>query len=229
MYRTGDLARYLPDGSIDYLGRIDNQVKVRGFRIEPGEIETVLTAQEGVKQALVMAREDEPGEKRLVAYVVAEQEALDAAGLRQALQQRLPDYMVPSHIVLLERFPLTPNGKVDRKALTAPERTRGEVGYVAPRTPTEEILTGIWATLLKQDKVGIHDNFFDLGGHSLLATQVMSKIRTAFGIEMPLRTLFEADTVEKLGSRIDYAKWLLDSSSGAMSESPTELIQREEI
>ena len=204
MYKTGDLARYLPNGDIEYLGRIDHQVKIRGFRIELGEIEVALAALPEVRDAIVMAREDVPGDKRLAAYVVARQEAgLDAADLRAQLAQTLPDYMVPSHFILLDGLPLTPNGKIDRKALPAPSASRGDDGYAAPRTSTEQTLGTIWADVLKLDRVGIHDNFFALGGHSLLATQVISKLRNAFQVDLPLKALFDARTIHGLAQCID--------------------------
>ena len=218
MYRTGDLTRFLPDGNIEYLGRIDHQVKLRGFRIELGEIETVLDAHPSVRRSLAMAREDEPGNKRLVAYVVpdsdgrgAEVSATDGppnfdlvAGLRRWLAEKLPEFMVPSAFVVLEAMPLSPNGKIDRRALPAPEHTRDAAAmYVAPRTPLEEILAQIWRDVLRLDKVGVQDNFFALGGHSLLATQVVSRIRQAVGVELPLRHMFEWPTVAELVLRIE--------------------------
>jgi acyl carrier protein len=199
LYRTGDRVRYLPDGTLEFLGRLDEQVKIRGFRIEPGEIEAALRAQAGVREAVVVVREDAPGERRLVAYVVG---AVEPEGVRGALKARLPEYMMPSACVVLEALPLTPNGKVDRKALPVPERGTG-AGYVAPRTPTEEILAGIWAEVLKLERVGVHDNFFELGGHSLLATQVVSRVRQACGVELPLREVFAAPTVAQLGVRLE--------------------------
>ncbi len=201
LYRTGDLARYLPDGNIEYLGRIDHQVKIRGFRIEPGEIESVLAHDPAVREVVVVAREDVPGDKRLVAYVVSSQSLPPSTGeFRAYLQQTLPDYMIPSAYVFLDSLPLTPNGKIDRRSLPAPDRNRDELeqAYVVPCSLTEEILAGIWADVLKLDQVGIHDNFFDLGGHSLLATQVISRVREAFQMDLPLRTIFEKPTVEEL-------------------------------
>ncbi|WP_229212466.1 non-ribosomal peptide synthetase, partial [Duganella sp. HH105] len=205
LYKSGDLARYLEDGSIEYLGRIDHQVKLRGFRIELGEIEAALASLEPVREALVLAREDVAGDKRLVAYLVAHdgEQLPDAAGLRAALLESLPEYMVPAHFVVLEQMPLTSNGKVDRKALPVPELARSEDGYVAPRTAAEEIMAGIWAGVLKLDKVGLHDDFFALGGHSLLATQLVSQIRSAFEVELPLRAVFEAPTIAGLMPQLD--------------------------
>ena len=203
LYRTGDFARYLPDGSIEFLGRMDHQVKVRGYRIELGEIETVLRGHPEVSEAVVLVWEDAPGDKRLVGYVVT-REPVPAGELRNFLKGKLPEYMVPSGFVFLDSLPLTPNGKVDRQALPVPDQRRPELeeGYVAPRTSVEELLAGIWADLLKLDKVGIHDNFFDLGGHSLLATQLVSRIRGLFQVELPLRTLFEAPSVAGLAVAI---------------------------
>jgi amino acid adenylation domain-containing protein len=201
LYKTGDLGRYLPDGNIEFLGRIDNQVKIRGFRIELGEIESVLRQHPMVGEVVVLAREDNPGEKRLAAYVVAAPDSTPSANeLRSVLQEKLPDYMVPSVFMFLDSLPLTPNGKVDRKALPAPDQSRPELAetYTAPRTRVEQLLAQIWSDVLKLDKVGIHDNFFELGGHSLLATQVMSRIRDAFQMDIPLRTLFDKPTVEEL-------------------------------
>jgi amino acid adenylation domain-containing protein len=209
MYKTGDLARYRPDGNIEFLGRADHQVKIRGFRIEPGEIEAALGQHLAVREAVVLAREDAPGEKRLVAYVVAERESLPTTtDLRHFLMEKLPEHMVPAVFVLLEALPLMPNGKVDRRALPSPDRSRPELAkaYVAPRTPTEELLAEIWAQLLDLERVGIHDNFFDLGGHSLLATQVVSRIRETFQVEIPLRRLFEVPTVAGLAESIEAAR-----------------------
>jgi acyl carrier protein len=186
---------------------VDGQVKVRGYRIEPGEIEAALRELPGVSQAAVMVREDEPGDKRLVAYVVGVggQEPPPTRELRRALLGRLPEYMVPSAFVALERLPLTPNGKLDRRALPAPEAISADGLYVAPRTPTEELVAGIWAGVLKAERVGALDNFFELGGHSLLATQVVSRVREVFGVEVPLRALFESPTVEGLAAKIEAA------------------------
>jgi amino acid adenylation domain-containing protein len=198
LYKTGDLARYLPDGNIEFLGRIDHQVKVRGFRIEPGEIEAVLGRHPGVRESVVLAREDEPGDRRLVAYVVPNTGEIPKVGeLRRFLAEKLPDYMLPSFVVTLDALPLTPSGKVDRRALPAPDGVRPELEetFAAPLTPIEQALAEIWCSLLKLERVGVHDNFFELGGHSLLATQVISRIRNLFQVEIPLRALFEAPTV----------------------------------
>ncbi|MEH1791282.1 amino acid adenylation domain-containing protein [Nostoc sp.] len=204
LYKTGDLARYLPDGNIEYLGRIDNQVKIRGFRIELGEIEAALSQHPHVQASYVIAREDISGDKRLVAYVVPQlQVTITISELRSNLKKKLPDYMVPSAIVILESLPLTPNGKIDRRALPAPEPS-GELSdkYVAPRNPIEEILALIWQQVLKVDLVGRHDNFFELGGHSLLATQLISRVRSSLKVELPLRSLFAAPTIAQLAPSI---------------------------
>ncbi len=201
LYKTGDLARYLPDGNIELLGRVDYQVKIRGFRIELGEIENLLSQQPAVREAVVVAREDVPGEKRLVGYVVPSQEPAPLTSeLRAFLQQKLPDYMVPSAFVLLQSLPLTPNGKIDRQALPVPDqsRTKLESSFVAPRNQVEELVAGIWAQVLKLEQVGIQDNFFELGGHSLLATQVISRVGRTFQVEPPLRSFFETPTVAGL-------------------------------
>lgn len=221
LYLTGDVGRMLPDGCLEHLGRIDTQVKIRGFRIELGEIETVLAQHSHVKEALVIAREDSAEDpsislrtgKRLVAYVVpTEQQDKLIARLRGHLKARLPEYMQPAAFVILDQFPLTPNGKIDRKALSAPDSTQSIESFVAARTANEETLAAIWAEVLQVDRVGIHDSFFDLGGHSLLATQVMARIRATFQIELPLRALFESPTVAGLSAVI------VQKQSEALSE-----------
>lgn len=212
IYKTGDLGRWLADGNIEFLGRIDNQVKIRGFRVELGEIETLLGQHQAVKEVVVVVREENPGDRRLVAYVVpsAEFEQDESTSnelvqkLRDFLTEKLPGHMIPSAIVLIEALPLAPSGKIDRRALPVPNfNNESEFGFVAPRTPTEEIVADIWTHVLKQENIGIHDNFFNLGGHSLLATQVISRLREAFKIELPLRSLFEQPTVAQLVERIE--------------------------
>ena len=206
LYRTGDLACYFLDGNIEYLGRIDHQVKIRGFRIELGEIESVLSQHHSVLENVVMAREDNSGDHRLVAYVITRNEAsVTISALRDFLKEKLPEYMVPSAFVFLDSLPLTPNGKLDRAALPQPDQTRPElrVAFIAPRTPVEALLAKIWAEVLNLERVGIHDNFFELGGHSLLATQVVSRVRQAFQMELPLRSLFEIPTVAGLAECIE--------------------------
>ena len=201
MYRTGDLARWRADGSLEFLGRADQQVKLRGFRIEPGEIEAVLSAVPGVAQAAVIAREDGPGGKQLVAYVVAAPgEAPEAATLRRELGQRLPDYMVPSAFVMLEALPLTPNGKLDRLSLPVPNQTSRTFGssFVAPRDELELKLRKIWEDVLGTRPISVRDNFFDLGGHSLLATRVIATIEKVFRKRLPLVAIFNAQTIEQL-------------------------------
>ncbi|MGB7440889.1 MAG: amino acid adenylation domain-containing protein [Coleofasciculaceae cyanobacterium] len=210
LYKTGDLVRYLPDGNIEFIGRIDNQVKIRGFRIELGEIEAVLEQQPAVQQAVVVVQEDVPNRKQLVAYLVTHQEQeLTTSELRRFLQERLPDYMVPSLFMMLDAMPTTPNGKVDRRALPAPDRNRSELqeDFVAPQTPTQESLAAMWAEILGVEQISIHDNFFELGGHSLLAIQVISRLREAFQVELPLRGLFESPTLAKLAERIETFRW----------------------
>ena len=200
MYKTGDLVRWLPNGNIEFLGRLDNQVKIHGFRIELGEIEAVLGKHPAVREAVAMAREDAPGGKRLVVYVTARQSALIfPPELRRFLQEELPEYMVPSSFVTLDALPLTPNGKVDRRALPAPDQARPDLEetYVAPRTPAEETLAGIWAELLHLDRVGIHDNFFNLGGDSIMSIQAIARANKA-GLGLTPRQLFEHQTIAEL-------------------------------
>ncbi|GHG84838.1 hypothetical protein GCM10012319_40930 [Comamonas sp. KCTC 72670] len=206
MYRTGDRARWLPNGQLEYLGRIDFQVKLRGFRIELGEIESVLRAHAGINTAVVLVHAFSDNDKRLVAYVVpASASDFDSDAVRHFVRERLPDFMVPALFVPMDALPLTPNGKVDRKALPAPVTSQlsDSHSFEAPRTPTEVRLASLWAQLLRVDKVGRGDDFFALGGHSLLATQVVSRLRRELGVELPLRALFEAPTLAALASRID--------------------------
>jgi amino acid adenylation domain-containing protein len=198
LYRTFDLGRRLTNGNMEFIGRADNQIKIRGYRIELGEIESALVQVPELKEAVVMVTEETPGDKRLVAFVVPESSSsLKLAAIKDHLRQRLPDYMVPSVFVPMESLPLTPNGKLDRQALVAARQHEltDEESFVAPRNETEERLCNIWADVLRRDVVGINDNFFEAGGHSLLATQLVTRIRQAFDIELPLRSVFEAPTV----------------------------------
>jgi len=222
LYRTGDLARYRADGEIEYISRTDHQVKIRGFRIELGEIETALLQHEGIKEAVVIVREDSLEDKRLVAYITGNESVPDIETIRTYLKASLPDYMVPSAFVFLDHFPLTPNGKLDRKALPAPdigEQLTHE--YVAPCNPTEQILAGIWGEVLGVEKIGVHDNFFELGGHSLLVMQVVTKIRMTFDIDVPLETLFKTPTVGGLAQRIEE---IITAEVEALSEAEAERI-----
>ena len=205
LYRTGDRVRWRPEGELDFLGRVDEQVKIRGLRIEPGEVEAVLAAHPAVAQATVVVREDQPGKKQLVGYVVAAPgEKPEASTLRRQLGERLPDYMLPSAIVLLEALPLTPNGKLDRKALPAPEFTSRS--RRAPSTHQEEILAALCAEVLGLERVGIEDDFFALGGHSLLATRLISRIRSELGVELSVQQLFETPTLEGLSRHLPHAE-----------------------
>lgn len=204
IYKTGDLGRYLPDGNIEYIGRIDHQVKIRGFRIETGEIETLLSQHPQVQQVVVIVREDQPGNKYLTGYIVRETETLTSSELRQFLKEQLPEYMIPSAFVMLKALPLSPNGKVNRRALPKPDRINSELeaAFVAPRTGLEEQLAEIWCKVLHLDRVGIYDNFFELGGHSLLLTSVIARIRENLSIAIPFRSLLEAPTIAELSQVI---------------------------
>ncbi|HVH11767.1 MAG TPA: phosphopantetheine-binding protein, partial [Longimicrobium sp.] len=198
MYRTGDRLRWTAEGTLEFIGRLDAQVKIRGFRIEPGEIESVLSAHPDVREARVVVREDAPGEPRLVAYVVG---GADTDALRPYLRERLPEYMVPAAFVVLDRLPLTAVGKLDVRALPAPEPE--EDAHAEPRTETEATLAGIWAEVLGRERVSIHAGFFELGGHSLVAMRIMSRVREVFGVDLPLRGLFERRTVAGLAETVE--------------------------
>ncbi|MEN3357664.1 MAG: hypothetical protein V7637_1646 [Mycobacteriales bacterium] len=202
MYRTGDTVRWTPQGSVEFLGRVDDQVKIRGFRIEPEEIELALRSHPGLRDAIVIPREDRPGHRHLVAYVVPAhvEQPVAAADLRAHLGRSLPDYMVPSAFVPMEALPLTPNGKIDRRRLPAPAVDAGSSRYVAPRTDTERALAGIWADVLQRDQIGSRDDFFELGGDSILGFRILSRVRAAFGVELPARAVFENRTVAGLAA-----------------------------
>jgi amino acid adenylation domain-containing protein len=205
LYRTGDQARYLADGNLEFLGRIDQQVKLRGFRIEPGEIEAVLGSDPSVESAVVVIRDDPPAGKRLVAYVVAAPgTSPQPADLRRLAKDRLPEHMVPAIVMLIDRLPLTPNGKIDRRALPAPEAARQSVeAYVAPRTEAELKVAAIWCEVLGVPQVGASDNFFDLGGHSMLAVKVVARLERAFGVGVPVRVIFETQTLAEQAARVE--------------------------
>ncbi len=227
LYKTGDLARYRSDGALEFLGRIDHQVKIRGFRIELGEIEAELLKQPAVKEAVVVAREDQPGDKRLVAYVVeAQAVGLQVGELKDKLKLALPDYMLPGAFVVLEQMPLSANGKLDRKRLPAPDiGERFCKQYIAPRTETETILAEIWQQVLGMERIGVEDDFFELGGHSLLATQLVSRVAKRFAVELPLRSFFETANIATLAEKIDLLLWVtrpLGSEESVLSETDFE-------
>ena len=200
MYKTGDLAKYLPNGEIEFVGRRDNQVKIRGFRIEPGEIESVLSKHPGVDENAIVVREDSTGSKRLVGYVVRNSESVVESDLRRHVQAQLPEYMVPSGFVFLNSMPLTPNGKIDRRALAALKVESTPVVTTLPTDPLQQELVGIWEELLGRKPIGIRENFFDLGGHSLLAARLMHRIKQVHGKSLPLAAVLQAPTIEKLAS-----------------------------
>src|SRR5581483_6323160 len=204
MYRTGDVVRWIPNGQLEFTGRADEQVKIRGFRIEPGEIETALLRHPVIVDAAVIAREDTPGRKYLAAYLVpaADSAAPDPADLRAHLAAALPDYMVPATFTVLDALPLTANGKLDRRALPAPDRDSATVGHVAPRTPTEQAIATIWADVLGVDQPGVHDNFFELGGDSILSIRITSRLRTVLGAELSPRAIFTSPTIAGLAGVI---------------------------
>ncbi|HMY20436.1 MAG TPA: thioester reductase domain-containing protein, partial [Polyangium sp.] len=204
MYRTGDSARRRADSNLEFLGRLDHQVKIRGFRVELGEIESVLAQHPAIRDAVVLAREDIPNEKRLVAYVVPAESTVSTNDLRGHLRAKLPEYMVPAAFVFLDAWPVTPHGKVDRNALPVPDkRFETSLAVDVPRTPTEVAMAALWNEVLHLDRIGIHDDFFALGGHSLLAVQLMARVRRHFGVELPLRDLFQKTTVAAMSQVID--------------------------
>jgi acyl carrier protein len=208
IYRTGDLARFLPDGTIQYLGRVDHQVKIRGFRIELEEIESVMRQHPLVREAVVVARELK-GQQQLIGYYVPYPSiTVETESLRACLKTHLPEYMVPAFFVPLREIPLNPNGKVDRRALPEPDAaiSRIESEYIAPRNATEEKLAQIWCEVLRLEKAGVNDNFFELGGHSLLATQLISRIKSNFETHIPLSRFFELPTIAQLGSEIQRSR-----------------------
>ena len=216
LYRTGDLGRYLPDGNVEPLGRADMQVKIRGFRVELGEIEALIGQHGAVRECAVIAREDAPGDRRLVAYVVLDKESSPSAGeLRRHLKDKLPEYMIPGLFVMLDELPLTPNGKQDRNALPAPEQKRagGEGDLDRARTPVEEILAETWAEILGVESVGLDENFFELGGHSLMAVQVLARVAERLRVELPLRRLFESPTVSALAEAVEGARRTVQTSN----------------
>ena len=225
MYKTGDLGRWLPDGTIEFLGRSDFQVKVRGYRVELGEIEARLREHVGAREVVVIAREESPGDKRLVAYYTGAgtgeqgERAVGAEELRRHLAERLPEYMVPAAYVRLKALPLTPNGKLDRKALPAPEGDAYAVpGYEAPVGEVETTLAGIWADVLKVERVGRRDHFFELGGHSLLAMQAVSRMNREFKLRLRIREFFEAPTVRAMAQTVTQA-WKHRGQSGTSGAS----------
>lgn len=204
LYKTGDRVRYLSNGNLEFLGRLDDQVKIRGYRIELGEISTALSQHPAVKENVVIAREETSTEKRLIAYIVPTSHAVSDHDVRDFLKAKLPEYMIPSAFVILKSLPLTANGKLDRQSLPAPQEiVSKQTTFIAPRTPVEEVLAGIWTQLLRVKQVSINDNFFELGGHSLLATQVISRIRTTFNVEIPLSQLFESANLAALAAQIE--------------------------
>jgi amino acid adenylation domain-containing protein len=221
LYKTGDLVRYLSDGNLEFLGRIDSQVKVRGFRIEIGEIEAAIVAHSDVQQVAVILKEESPTDQRLVAYIISTQSAETLINeIRQTLVQKLPTYMMPSAFICLDSFPLTPNGKIDLKQLPNPTyQSMSASQYEAPRTPLEQQIADIWATVLRLDRVSIHSNFFELGGHSLLATQVIARLRKTLNLNITLRNLFELPTVAKLADKLKAMQWASHNSERLESSS----------
>lgn len=202
LYRTGDVVRWRADGELEFLGRRDDQVKVRGYRVELGEIEVALRSHPRVRDAVAVVREDVPGDRRLAGYVTAEGAVPSAAELRAWLRGVLPEYMVPSAVVVVDGLPLSPSGKVDRRALPVPAAEPG-AGFVAPRAGVEELVAGVWAEVLGVERVGAHDNFFDLGGHSLLAVRALNQLRKVTDKDIPLILMFESSNVAELARAIE--------------------------
>ncbi|MFL7793815.1 MAG: amino acid adenylation domain-containing protein [Anaerolineae bacterium] len=226
LYQTGDLVRYQVDGDLEFVGRVDEQVKVRGYRVEPGEIERVLRGHSTIREAVVMAREDMGGGKRLVAYVVPQNGSMSVAELRGYLGARLPDYMVPGMFVEMDNLPLMTSGKVDRGALPVPG-VENSAGYLAPRSAVEEVLTGIWKDILELARVGVHDDFFELGGNSLLATRLIFRLNEAFQVALSLRHLFESPTVAELAERIETVRWVVHGQQMVSLQSSVGAVERE--
>ncbi|MGP1384067.1 MAG: amino acid adenylation domain-containing protein [Thainema sp.] len=240
LYKTGDLARYRSDGTIEFLGRIDHQVKIRGYRVELGEIEAALTQHPAVREAVVIARTDQPEQHRLVAYLVGvssskregtDRPSIQIAELRNWLRRQLPDYMVPAAFVILDQFPLTVNGKVDRQALPAPSTDRPELGntYIAPKAELERAIADIWQSVLNLDRVGLHDNFFDLGGHSLLLVQVQSQLQTQLNREVSLVDLFRYPTIHAIAAYLDQPAESLVATAQAQAERQKAALQRRRL
>jgi acyl carrier protein len=229
LYRTGDAARVLPDGNVEFLGRLDHQVKLRGFRIELGEVESVLNEHEAIRESVVILSEDMAGDKRLIAYFVAESSVeLANSELRHFLQEKLPVFMIPSVFVRLDTLPLTPNDKLDRRALPTPEEKsfKREKNYTMPRTPVEKRLADIWADILRLEEVGVEDNFFELGGHSLTATRVISQMRDHFHLEISLQQLFKFPTVAELAQLIEIGLRTKQSENNASIVPATRVMVR---
>jgi acyl carrier protein len=206
LYRTGDLARHCADGNIELLGRKDNQIKVRGFRVELDDVEMAILWHPMVKKCAVRVYQDQGGRNRLAAYLIAD-EGMSSSTIRSFLRDRLPEYMIPSDFVMVDALPLTPAGKIDRRALPLPDRTRPDLDstFVAPRTETESLIAKIWSQILGVEQVGVYDNFFDLGGHSLMATQILSRLRNVANVEIPLRAMYENPTIANLAEAVEAA------------------------
>ena len=227
LYRTGDFARWRADGNIEYLGRLDHQVKIRGFRVELGEIEDALNRYPGVLASVVVAREDSPGDKRIVAYLVTRDDSVDPAQWREHLKTKLPDYMVPSAFITLESLPLTLNGKVDRRALPKPAEAESAADgneEAAPATPTELALAEVWRDVLERDFIAVDDDFFELGGHSLLAVKLINKIRDSLSRELPIHVLFQNPTIRKLAAHLEAEDPLSDEPDSVSQEAGSSLV-----